>query len=103
MYYGRGMIIITYADDTLFFGPDYNVIEQAIADLEALGYILTRKKLDGSISFAFLGFSIFLDPVTKLLKMIQKVLILKVLTPTGISECNTCGSTALSNLMGNNA
>jgi hypothetical protein len=22
MYYGQGMIIITYVDDTLFFGPD---------------------------------------------------------------------------------
>ena len=76
------MIIITYAYDTLFFGPDSNAIEQAIADLEALGYFLTRKEVDGSIAFAFLGFSIFLDPVTKLLKMIQKALILKVLAAT---------------------
>jgi hypothetical protein len=34
MYYGRGMILITYVDDTLFFGPALKVIEQVITDLE---------------------------------------------------------------------
>jgi hypothetical protein len=36
MYYGRGMILITYVDDTLFFGPDLSKIEKVITELEAL-------------------------------------------------------------------
>ena len=30
MYYGRGMILITYADNTLLFGSDLKNIEQKI-------------------------------------------------------------------------
>jgi hypothetical protein len=103
MYFGRGMILITYVDDTLFFGPDLATIEQAITDLEALGYGLTREEGDGSTAFAFLGVSILLDPVTKMLKMTQKGLIQKVLAATGMSDCNTRGSPALSAPLGTNA
>ena len=41
MYYGRGMILITYVDDTLFFGPDLKQIEKVISKLKGLGYGLT--------------------------------------------------------------
>jgi hypothetical protein len=34
MYYGRGMILITYVDDTLFFGPDVKEIEKVITSLK---------------------------------------------------------------------
>ena len=40
---GYGMIIIKYLGDTLFFRPDLNEIEQAITDIEALGYDLNRE------------------------------------------------------------
>ena len=41
MYYGRGIILITYVDDTLFFGPYLKQIEKVISKLEGLGYGLT--------------------------------------------------------------
>ena len=40
------MIIITYVDDTLFFGPDLVEIEKVIAELEATGYALTCEEGD---------------------------------------------------------
>ena len=43
MYYGRGMILITYVDGTLLFGPNLKKIEQEISKLEGLGYGLTRE------------------------------------------------------------
>ena len=46
MYYGRGMILINYVKDTLFFGPDLKKIEQTICELEGLGYGLTREEGD---------------------------------------------------------
>jgi hypothetical protein len=97
------MILITYVDDTLFFGPDLAAIEQATTDLEGLGYGLTHEEDDGSTAFAFLGVSILLDPMTKILKMTQKGLIQKVLATTGMTDCNTRGSPALSSPLGTNA
>jgi hypothetical protein len=102
MYYGRGMIIITYVDDTLFFGPDLKAIEEVISELEGLGYGPTREEGNGNTAFAFLGVSILPDPVTKMLKLTQKGLILKVLAATGMSDCNTPGSPALSAPLGTN-
>jgi hypothetical protein len=103
MYYGRGMILITYVDDTLFFGPDLQAIEKVITELEGLGYGLTREEGDETTAFAFLGVSILLDPVTKKLKMTQKGLVKKVLAATGMSNCNTRGSPALSSPLGTDA
>ena len=51
MYYGRGMILITYVEDTLFFGPDLKNIEQTIYELEGLGYGLTREEGDKTAAF----------------------------------------------------
>jgi hypothetical protein len=103
MYYGRGMIIITYVDDTLFFGPDLKAIEGVITELEGLGYGLTREEGDEATAFAFLGVTILPDPVTKQLKLTQKGLILKILEATGMSDCNTRGSPALSSPLGTDA
>jgi hypothetical protein len=103
MYYGRGMILITYVDDTLFFGPDLKAIEQVITELEGLGYGLTREEGDESTAFAFLGVSITPDPVTKLLKLTQKGLIKKVLEATGMSDCRTRGSPTLITPLGTDA
>jgi hypothetical protein len=86
MYYGRGLIIITYVDDPLFFGPDLKAIKEVISELEGLGYRLTCKEGNVNTAFAFL---ILPDPVTKMLKLTQKGLILKVLAAIGMSDCNT--------------
>jgi hypothetical protein len=103
MYYGCGMILITYVDATLFFGPNLKAKENVITKLEGLGYDLTREEGDETTAFAFLGVSILPDPVTKMLKLIQMRLILKVLTATGMSDCNLPGSLALSTPLGTNA
>jgi hypothetical protein len=103
MYYGRGMILITYVDDTLFFGPDLKAIEQVITELEELGYGLTREEGDESTAFAFLGVSITPDPITKLVKLTQKGLIKKVLESTGMSDCRTRGSPSLITPLGTDA
>ena len=42
MYYGRGMILITYVDDTIFSGPDLKHIKNVISELDGLGYGITR-------------------------------------------------------------
>jgi hypothetical protein len=44
-----------------------------------------------------------LDPVTKMLKLTQKGLIKKVLQTTGMSDCNTRGSPALTSPLGTDA
>jgi hypothetical protein len=36
MYYGRGMILLTYVDNTLFFGPDLKAIKKVFSSLEGL-------------------------------------------------------------------
>ena len=88
------MILITYVNDTLFFGPDLSKIEQVITELEELGYGLTHEEGEASPAFAFLGVSILLDPITKMLKMTQTGLILKALAATGMCDCSTRGSPA---------
>jgi hypothetical protein len=105
MYYGRGMMMIItyYVDDTLLFGPNVKEMEKVITELEGLGYGLTREEGDKTTVFAFLGVSILLDPVMKKLKMTQKGLIKKVLASTGMSNCNTWGSPALSSPLGTDA
>jgi hypothetical protein len=71
--------------------------------LEGLGYGLSREEGDENTAFAFLGVSILPDPVTKMLKLTKKGLILKVLAATGMSDCNTWGSPALSAPLGTNS
>jgi hypothetical protein len=78
-------------------------IKKVITDLEGLGYGLTRKEGDETTTFAFLGVSVLLDPVTKMLKLTEKGLIKKVLETTRMSDCNTCGSLALTLLLGTDA
>ena len=46
IHYSRGMILITYVDDTLFFGSDLKKIEQTICEIEGLGYGLTLEEGD---------------------------------------------------------
>jgi hypothetical protein len=81
MYYGQGMILTSYVDDTLLFGPDLKAIKKVITELEVLGYRLTCEEGDKTTAFAFLGVSI-LPGHHQMLKLTQKGLILKVLSAT---------------------
>jgi hypothetical protein len=92
MYFGRGMTIITYVDDTLFFGPDGEEIEKVIVELEAAGYALTREEGDEDNVFSFLGVSITPNQATKMLTLTQGGLIDKVLSTVGMTDCNSRGS-----------
>jgi hypothetical protein len=69
MYYGREIILVTYANDTLFFRPDLKAIKGFSTELEGLGCELTHKKGDRATAFAFLGVSILSNSVTKQLKL----------------------------------
>jgi hypothetical protein len=53
MHCGRGMILLTHVDDTLFFGPDVTAIEKVIAVLEKAGCALTREEGDEETVFSF--------------------------------------------------
>ena len=96
MYYGQGMILITYVDDTLFFGTYLKQIEKVISKLEGLGYSVTREEGDESTAFAFQGFRITPDPITKMLRLTQTGIIEKILKSTGMPDCNTRGSPSIS-------
>lgn len=37
VYYGRGMAIVVYVDDVLFFGPDESEMEKVINELQTDG------------------------------------------------------------------
>ena len=43
MYYGQGMIVITYVADLLFFGTNTKEIKKVIKETEENGYDLTRE------------------------------------------------------------
>jgi hypothetical protein len=86
------MIIITYVDDTLFFGPDLAAIEKVIAELEAAEYALTREAGDEDNVFSFSGVSITPNKSTNMLTLTQTGLIEKVLAAVGMYDCNTRGS-----------
>ena len=103
MYYGRGMIIITYVDDTLFFGPDITEIEKVITELEEAGYALTREEGDETSVFSFLGVSITPDPTTNTVTLTQVGLIDKILATVGMTDCNTRGSPTTVSPLGTDA
>ena len=97
------MILITYVNDTLFFGSDMKQIGKVIIELEGLEYGLTREEGEEIIEFAFLGVSITPYPVTKMLQLTQTGLIEKIIKSTGMSDCNTRGYPAISSLLGTDA
>ena len=59
MYYGRGVIVITYVDDCLLFGLDIKEIQKVIKELEENGYDSTLKDGDEDNAFSYLGVSRF--------------------------------------------
>jgi hypothetical protein len=86
------IIISTYVDDTLFFGPDIKEIEKVITELEADGYALTCEDGDEEMVFSFMGVSITSDKATKMTTLTQVGLIDKILEAIGMSDCNTRAS-----------
>jgi hypothetical protein len=103
MCYGRGMILITYVDDTLFFGPDIKAIQQVITDLGKAGYALTREEGDEETVFSFLGVSITPNPATEMVTLTQSGLIDKILEASLMTECNVRGSPSATNGLGTDA
>ena len=103
MYYGCGIILITYVDNTLFFGPDLRNIEQTICELEGLGCGLTREEGDETTAFVFIGAVVTPDPVTKLLCFTQGGLIQNILDATGMTDFNTKGSPSTISPLGTDA
>ena len=103
IYYSRGMILITYVNDTLLFGPGIKDIEKVISELEGKGYGITCNEGYKTTAFDFLGVRIIHDLVTKILNLTQKKIIITFLSANKISECNTKGSLALSTQLVTNA
>ena len=55
LFFGRGMIIVMYVDDCLFFGPDGTKIDKLIQELQDSGMKLTKEDED---VFHFLGVTV---------------------------------------------
>ena len=55
MYYELGMLVISYVDDCVLFGPASKEIQKVIKELEENWYDLTRKYGDKDNVFSFLG------------------------------------------------
>ena len=92
LHFGRGMVVVTCDDDTLFFGPNGNEIDKVIKELEEKGFSLTREDMSNDV-FAFLGVEI--NKVGKQeLMMSQTSLIEKVLLTTGLTNSNRADSPA---------
>ena len=103
MYYGRGVIVITYVDDCLLFGIDIKEIQKVIKELEENGYDSTLKDGDEDNVFSFLGVSIKPYKESKMLVLNQTGLINKILETVGTSDCNTRGFPTKVTPFGNDA
>jgi hypothetical protein len=80
MHCGRGMILITHVDDTLFFEPDVKAIEKVIVVLEKAGCALTREEGDEETVFSLSCVSITPNQATKMVTLAQTSLIDKIWT-----------------------
>jgi Reverse transcriptase (RNA-dependent DNA polymerase) len=56
--YGRGMAIVVYVDDVLFYGPDELEMERVIEELQEGGFELKREKSGNDSVYNFLGINI---------------------------------------------
>ena len=97
VYYGRGMAIVVYVDDVLFFGPTETEMEKVINELQADGFELKREKNGDDTAYNFLGINITIKDGT--IKMTQHGLIKKFLQTVGMEDCNAkstpCSTTPL--------
>ncbi len=99
LFYGRGMVVLVYVDDCLFFGPNKDEINQAIEDLKAQKLSLTVEDDD---AYAFLGVKV--DPNEHGgFTMTQKGLIEKVLKTVGMTESKPQATPAIKEPLGMDA
>lgn len=106
VYYGRGITLVTYVDDVLFFGPDSSSIDQTINDLEQHGFKLTREDTESLDVYSFLGVQVNkgIDANgSSFIRLTQDGLIDKVLEATGMKDCNSKRSPSLISPLGTNA
>jgi hypothetical protein len=75
LFYGRGMIVLIYVDDCLFFGPDGAKIDEFIQELKDSGMSLTQEDDD---VYHFLGVAVDTNEGTGQVTLTQKGLIEKV-------------------------
>ena len=86
VYYGRGMSIVLYVDDVLFFGPKEKAMEEVITELQKDGFDLKREKGNDDTAYNFLGINITQE--NGMIKLTQHVLIKKFLTTVDMEGCN---------------
>jgi Reverse transcriptase (RNA-dependent DNA polymerase) len=85
MFFGKGMVVLCYVDDCLFFGPDLRKIDGFIEELEQQGFALTKEQ----DVYAFLGIQMVRDRATGKYTLTQEGLIKKVLRIVGMENCNS--------------
>jgi hypothetical protein len=100
MMFGRGMIVLIYVDDCLFFGPDGNKIDAFVNELEKGGMALTREDDD---VYHFLGVSVDSNQKSGKVVLTQKGLIDKVLRTVGLDASSKKKTPASSTPLGTDA
>jgi hypothetical protein len=86
IYYGRGMAIVVYVDDVLFFGPNADEMETVIQELQSNGFELKQEKGHDDTAYSFLGISI--TEGEGYIKLTQHGLIKKLLPLLDMENCN---------------
>ena len=87
IYYGRGMALVVYVDDVLFFGPSELEMAKVIEELKADGFELKLEKTGEQSTYDFLGINI-VQTAEGVLKCTQLGLIKKLLECVDMSDCN---------------
>ena len=100
MFIGRGMIILSYVDDCLFFGPDLAEIDKVIQELKDNNMPLTVEADD---AYAFLGVEITPNQANNGFNMTQLGLIKKVLATVGMTDSKAKKTPAGSTPLGTDA
>ncbi len=99
LFYSRGMVVLVYVDDCLFFGPDLTEIDKVISDLKSQNLSLTVEDDD---AYAFLGVDV--EPNNNGgYTMTQKGLIEKVLKTTELTDSKPQATPAIKEPLGTDA
>ena len=99
VFYGRGMVVLSYVDDCLFFGPDAGEIDKVIQDLKKQGMGLT---VETGSAYAFLGVDVEPNEDGGF-KMSQTGLIKKILKTVDMQDSNSKATPAASVPLGTDA
>ena len=105
MLFGRGMIVLIYVDDCLFFGPDGAKIDAFVNELEKgnkemAGMALTREDHD---VYHFLGVSVNSNQKSGRVLLTQRGLVDKVLRTVGLDASSKKKTPASSTPLGTDA